>query len=209
MSKPEPFARALAERQATKSLLHNSGGMSKGREQEHEAKLQRFVEAYRKNGGHRGNAAIAAGAKVTNTASSYAVGMRLYKKAVERGLLSESAAEADRDLDKMDLVKLLSLQASGKRPSKRQEVERWDPKAGRMKIVERRTEWDEGGSQEKLAKVLGVYTDGPKAPTVNILQVLGEMPAEERAKAEAQLIEAHSRLLEAAEVDPTPPAESE
>ena len=163
-----------------------------------EARLQRFVVAYVATGGNKTEAARQAGVMSHSPRTCASAGASLYRKAIERGLLADKFTEANPEpLNKEDILKLLKDQALGKKPSKRTVVMRRDAN-GYMREAEVKNEFDEQVAQEKIAKILGLYDDAPKAPTVNILQVLGKLPEEQRAIAEAEIMEAHGKMLEVA-----------
>jgi len=161
-----------------------------------EARLQRFVVAYVATGGNKTEAARQAGVMSNSPRTCASAGATLYRKAIERGLLADKFTEANPEpLNKEDILKLLKDQALGKKPSKRTVVMRRDAN-GYMREAEVKNEFDEQVAQEKIAKILGLYDDAPKAPVINIMQILGKLPPEQRQIAEAEILDAHGKMLE-------------
>lgn len=159
--------------------------------------MQRFVLAYVETGGNKSEAAGKAGCigKSKNTLAS--AGASLYKKAVARGLLKEHYEEAvEKPISKDELLLVLTEQALGRRPTSRKVTSRRN-KDGYMREMETQVVYEESVAQQAIAKILGLYSDAPKAPVVNILQILGQLPEEQRLIAEAEIIATQGKLLEA------------
>lgn len=172
-----------------------------------EARLRRFVHAYKRNGGDAIQAVIEAGDPLGGPLRvrkknylEYISGV-LLEKAKKKGLIeSAEGKKYPKIKERMEediLLDLLTKQASGERPTYRQEVLRRNPDTGLMEVSEVRSTFDEVKSQEILAKILGLYDEVPKAPNINIGVMLDGLKGLEKEKAEAILVEAHTRMLEA------------
>ncbi|MGH7274658.1 MAG: hypothetical protein ACREIQ_09405, partial [Nitrospiria bacterium] len=88
------------------------------------------------------------------------------------------------------------------------EVLRRDPDTGKMEVVEVRSNYDEQKAQDLLAKILGMYDEAPKPPTINVGVVIDSLKGWEKVKAEELLVEAHMKMLEAGP-EPRPEPEPE
>jgi hypothetical protein len=183
-----------------------------------EARLQRFVQAYKRNGGKADEAVIEAGDHLgvpllnPKRAILDYFSQKFLAEAREKGLIVDGK-RYPKVKDKMaaeELLDLLTKQASGERPTYRQEVLRRNPETGSMEVVEIRSTFDEVKSQEILAKILGLYEEVPKGPDVNIGVMIDGLKGWDKDKAEALLMEAHMKMLGAPEIiDVIPEEKSE
>jgi len=175
-----------------------------------EARLLRFVEAFHgKAEGDRIKALELTGdeygsplaLKRYSTKYKEYISDRLYQKAVYRGLINPTKMEVvvEEVLSKERLLDLLSRQATGEKPTRRTEVLRKNPETGLLEAVEVRTEHDEIGSQENLAKILGLFKEIPKAPTTKVEEILAKMTGMDREEGEDLLLEASLHLLDSPE----------
>lgn len=119
-----------------------------------------------------------------------------FKKAVSEGLIiKDPEFYLHHDvIPKGKLLDMLSRQAMGDAPTKRREVYRRNSD-GDMELSEVHEEKDKMEAQEKLAKILGLYKEQEKAPTVNIALVLGKLTGEDKKLAEDLIIDTHAELL--------------
>jgi len=170
-----------------------------------EARLLRFVQKLKSNGGNREKALEDAGdewgspLKIKKKVLREYLANNLYDKAIQRGLIRpDQAYVADAEtIPKEKLLGLLTQQALGEKPSYRQEVLRRNADTGLMEVVEVRSNYDEQKAQDLLAKILGLYEEAPKVPNINIGVVIDGMKGWEKTKAEELLVEAHLKMLEA------------
>ena len=173
-----------------------------------EQRLLRFVKEFKRNGGNKEDALEKAGdewgapLKIKKKWMREWLGKQLFDKAISRGLIRPDKAylEDVETIPKEQLLSLLTQQARGEKASYRQEVLRRDPDTGKMVVVEVRSNYDEQKAQDLLAKILGLYEEAPKPPTINVGVVIDSLKGWEKAKAEELLVEAHMKMLEMASV---------
>ena len=168
------------------------------------ARLKRYALAYRGPAkGDKIKAAELAGDewgrpyKYKTKAQGEYMGEMLFNKCLAEGLLHESPdfyAHEDH-IPKGKILELLSKQALGELPTYIKRTLRKD-EDGRMVMVQEDQVFDQAGSQEKLAKMLGMFGEVQKAPQVNIGIVMEKLGGKEKEAAENLIIEAHTRLLE-------------
>lgn len=183
-----------------------------------EARLLRFVQKFKSNGGNKEKALEDAGDEwgapllIKKKALREYLANNLFDKAVQRGLIRPDKAyvEDSETIPKEKLLSLLTQQALGEKPSYRQEVLRRNSETGLMEVIEVRSNYDEQKAQDLLAKILGLYEEAPKPPTINVGVVIDGLKGWDRIKAEELLVETHLKLLEApSEGAPRPPQEAE
>jgi hypothetical protein len=165
--------------------------------------LHRFLHALKATRGDKTKAAMMAG-PVKPDAPKYLpvmasmVGERLYKKAMERGMLVSSdliRGKVDPSLDRASLLDLLSKQAMGIVPSRRTEIYK-RTKQGQIVAAEIRTEYNQLEAMQEIAKILRLHGEGEPKANVQVGLLLGQAAQGKlRESAATEIIDAHTRLL--------------